>query len=157
MRIFFLLLLFGCFFTAHAQTPKHQPCDENNIYTVQQPYLKKHYDGKLPLPKEWATWPKGKDSIQAFFDKHLHFTVDKSEPIQRVIMELVVDCNGVPGQFNITSNGGYPIEAELLAICRTEMKEWIPAQHKKGAVDCRQVLIFSIANGRTKVKYIVER
>ena len=129
-------------------------CDKGNIFTIDQPHLKKYYDDKIPVPKVWPEWPKGADSLQAFFDKHLHFHVTKNQPIQRVFLEFVVDCNGVPGDFRIGNKEKWPIEDEIMKVAKEHMEAWIPAVHKKGAnVDCRQIILFSIANSKVRVKY----
>lgn len=150
--IFLFALMLGVQFGVSAQD-EYRLCDASKIYIFDHPQLKKKVDKPL-FCKKSAMWEGKADSLQQFYDKYLHFTVPKEQPIQRVILTFVVDCNGNPGEFNFENKENWPIQAEILKVTKEHMDKWIPAEHKKGQkVDCRQVIIFTIANGKVKVAY----
>lgn len=147
-----LLLCVGA--NAQKTNDPYKLCDESKLYSPDQPMLAKFYKGKVPVPKTTPQWPKGLDSLQSFYNKHLaHFTLDKATPIQRVILTFNVDCNGNPGDFQFMNKENYPIQDAILSASSGWMEKWTAATHKGKNVDCRVIIIFSIANQKVKVRW----
>jgi hypothetical protein len=152
MRIVFLFCCFMISVATIAQD-RYSPCDKSQVYIFDHPQLKRNVDKPI-FAKISPMWPLKQDSLQQFFDKHVAYHAPKKSPIQRIILTFTIDCNGNAGEFAFENKERWPIEEHILAACKTEMKKWTPATTKKGVnIDCRQVIIFSVANSKMKVLY----
>jgi hypothetical protein len=129
---------------------KVKSCSDEDIYVVNDALLKEAL-GEGPKP---ATNPAFKDGIEAlkeYFeansltDKHARKT-----PFKVSIMFLV-SCEGKAGDFEIISKAkGEEITYanQVLAIVNRMPQEWQPAEKNGKAVDCYQVLTFTVEKGK---------
>lgn len=137
--------------TTYAQDT-YNLCDDSKVYIYDHPQLKKKVDDPI-FTKQSPTWEGGQDSLQQFYDKHISYVEKKETPLQQIIMTFVVDCNGNPGEFKFENKVSYAMQEYIMEATKSHMEKWIPAVHKKKNVDCRQVIVFTVANSKLKVKY----
>ncbi|MDL2309400.1 hypothetical protein LJC68_10335 [Bacteroidales bacterium OttesenSCG-928-B11] len=126
-------------------------CDNSNICSVEDVSLLQEVIGKLPSPKTNPEFEGGVEALRKYFAIN-SLTDEKAKDLFfRVTIAFVVNCEGKAGNFQIISRGKGDLETfanQVLEIVNNMPQNWIPAQRKGKAVDCYQVLSFSIKEGK---------
>ena len=136
---------------------KVKPCYLENLYSVDDSLLKEKI-GTFSKPDKTPDFKGGLSEFQKSFAqnslKHKYsFYFDYS-----VSIAFVVTCEGKAGNFQILTNGQGILETyenETLASIKKMSKFWQAATKDNKAVDCYQVLKFTVLKGKLKdITYI---
>ena len=131
-------------------------CDRQNLYTADH-FLLKSKIGDLKIPESRPVYSSGMEGLRDHFaDKKL--SDKRAENIVfRVAIGFLVNCNGEAGDFQVISEGKDDMDElarQVLDIVRSVHGDWVPASANEKAVDCYQVLSFTVVNGELgKVSY----
>ncbi|MFV0469832.1 MAG: hypothetical protein ACK5MK_12995 [Dysgonomonas sp.] len=134
-----------------------KPCNEKNIFIVDNEFLLKEKVGELPIVDKNPTYEGGIDVLKAYFAKQ-SLTDNKAKNIVfRVTIGFIVNCNGEVGNLQLLTRGKGDLETlanQVLEKVNEIPRGWLPANKDGKAVDCYQVLSFTVIDGKLdKVSY----
>jgi hypothetical protein len=124
-------------------------CNDQQVYAVEELLLEEKL-GKHPKPENNPVYKAGEEELNKYFETH-PLTDERAEKIIfRVVIGFLVDCNGKAGNFQIISKGKGLLETlanQALERVNKLPGNWEPAKTGDKAVDCYQVLTFSVRGG----------
>ena len=107
--------------------------------------------GNYKAPKKSPSYKGDKTALRNWFLNHPITDERAKDRLFRVRIAFMVNCNGEAGRWQLISkNKGELFEFAnmVLETVKTMPQNWIPATDKKGnAVDCWQILEFTVSNG----------
>ena len=128
-------------------------CDPQHVYRCAHWGTGDHYN-ELPEVAAEPYWAEGNEALQAWFDNHPLTDPRAKDMILRTVLGFKVNCRGEAGEWYIASKGKgvlFELSNQLLEIAKQLPNGWTPATDADGnAVDCWQVLLFSIKEGKLK-------
>ena len=128
-------------------------CDPQHVYRCAHWGARDIYKD-LPEAATLPTWREGDDALQAWFDNHPLTDPRSKDMIFRTVLGFKVNCRGEAGEWYIASKGKgvlFELSNQVLEIAKQLPNGWTPATDADGnAVDCWQVLQFSITEGQLK-------
>jgi hypothetical protein len=134
---------------------KVSPCFET-IYSVDD-FLAKEKIGEKTKPTTNPTFTGGLEELKKYFSANPLTDERVKESIFRVSIAFVINCDGKAGNFEIVTKGRGDLATyanQVLAIVNSMPQNWQPATVDGKAVDCYQVLSFSVSSGQLdKVSY----
>ncbi len=132
------------------------PCTEK-IYSVEDGLLKESLNNELPKPTKNPEFSGGLESLKTYFAANSLSDEGAKKMIFRVHISFLVNCEGKAGNFQIISKGKGVLEVyahQVLDIVKKMPQSWKTAIKKSDAVDCYQVLSFTVMEGKLdKVSY----
>jgi len=132
-------------------------CDSKNVYSVDKESLLKDKVGELPFADNNPEFEGGIEALKNYFAEHPLTNSRAKDLIFRVAIGFVVNCKGEAGNFQIITRGQGELETfanQVLEIVNNMPQNWKPAKKKGEAVDCYQVLSFTVSGGQLdKVSY----
>lgn len=128
-------------------------CDPQHVYRCAHWGARDTYKD-LPEATTLPAWREGDDALQAWFDGHPLTDPRAKDMIMRTMILFKVNCHGDAGDWSIASKGKgvlFELSNQVLEIAKQLPNGWTPATDADGnAVDCWQVLQFSINEGQLK-------
>jgi hypothetical protein len=128
---------------------KATACNGKQMYSVDESLLKEN-TGELPKPDSSPSFKEGEEALKKYFAEN-PLTDERAEMIVfRVIIGFIVDCKGQSGNYRIISKGKGTLESlanQVLERVNKMPREWEPARKDGNAVDCFQVISFTIRSG----------
>lgn len=128
-------------------------CDPQHVYRCAHWGTGDHYN-ELPEVAAEPYWTEGNEALQAWFDGHPLTDPRAKDMILRTVLGFKVNCRGEAGEWYIASKGKglmFELSNQVLEIAKQLPNGWTPATDADGnAVDCWQVLQFSIKEGQLK-------
>lgn len=128
-------------------------CDPQHVYRCAHWGAREIYND-LPEAAVEPYWTEGNESLQAWFDEHPLTDPRAKDMILRTVLGFKVNCRGEAGEWYIASKGKgvlFELSNQVLEIAKQLPNGWTPATDADGnAVDCWQVLQFSIKKGQLK-------
>lgn len=129
-------------------------CDSQHIYRCDHWGARDRHKN-LPEATTLPTWKEGDEALQVWFDNHPLTDSRAKEMVFRTILLFKVNCRGEAGEWSIASKGNgvlFELSNQVMEIAKQLPNSWTPASDSDGnAVDCWQVLLFSINEGKLKV------
>lgn len=112
----------------------------------------------LPPPDRNPGPVGGPEALHAYFAARTIPADEAQNMAFRVSITCLVSCQGVVGNYRISSQGRGNLETfanQVLAVVNQMPQHWQPALKDGQAVDCYQVLSFTVARGRfTQASYV---
>ncbi|MBP5548311.1 MAG: hypothetical protein J6X58_05435 [Bacteroidales bacterium] len=140
-------------FDAESQDVTFANCTPKHVYRCDHWGARDSYKD-LPEAVTLPTWNEGDDALQSWFDSHPLTDPRAKNMIMRTVILFKVNCHGEAGEWSIASKGKgvlFELSNQVLEIAKQLPDGWIPATDADGkAVDCWQVLQFSIKEGQLK-------
>ena len=135
-------------------------CDPQHIYRCNHWGARDNHKN-LPEAASLPYWSEGDTALQTWFDSHPLTDPRAKEMTFRTVLLFKVNCHGVAGEWTIVSKGNgvlFELSNQVLEIAKQLPSDgWIPATDADGkAVDCWQVIQFSINEGKLK-GYVVRK
>ncbi len=128
-------------------------CDPQHVYRCAHWGARDTYKD-LPEATSLPAWREGDDTLQAWFNGHPLTDPRSKDMIFRTVLGFKVNCRGEAGEWYIASKGKgvlFELSNQVLEIAKQLPNGWKPATDANGnAVDCWQVLQFSITEGQLK-------
>lgn len=125
-------------------------CNENQIWSVDDKQLAEVV-GNYKSPKKNPAYKGDKTVLRNWFLNQPITDERAKDRLFRVRIGFMVNCDGKAGRWQLISkNKGELFEFAnmVLETVKTMPQNWIPATDRKGnAVDCWQILEFTISNG----------
>ena len=128
-------------------------CDPQHVYRCAHWGARDTYKD-LSDATSLPAWREGDDTLQAWFNGHPLTDPRSKDMIFRTVLGFKVNCRGEAGEWYIASKGKgvlFELSNQVLEIAKHLPNGWTPATDADGnAVDCWQVLQFSITEGQLK-------
>jgi len=128
-------------------------CDPQHVYRCNHWGVRDRYE-ELPEASALPYWTEGDEALQTWFDNHPLTDPRAKDMIFRTVLGFKVNCRGEAGEWYIASKGKgvlFELSSQVLEISKQLPNGWTPATDEAGnAVDCWQVLQFSIKEGQLK-------
>lgn len=128
-------------------------CDPEHVYRCDHWGASDRYK-ELPVAAVFPAWTEGDDALQSWFDSHPLTDPRAKEMMFRTILLFKVNCRGEASEWTIASKGKgvlFELSNQVLEIAKQLPNGWTPATNEDGtAVDCWQVLQFSVSEGNLK-------
>ena len=125
-------------------------CDSKKVFIVDKETSLKEALG-VPIADNNPEFEGGIDALKEYFAEN-PLTDDRAKDIVfRVHIMFVVNCEGKAGNFQLTSKGKGDLETlanQVLEIVNNMPQNWKPAKKNGEAVDCYQVLSFTVIGGQ---------
>ena len=132
-------------------------CDSKKIYSVDKESLLKEKIGELPIADTNPEFEGGIEALKEYFAENPLASDKAKDLLFRVAIGFVVNCTGEAGNFQIITKGKGELETlanQVLEIVNNMPQSWKPAKKKGEAIDCYQVLSFTVSGGQLdKVSY----
>jgi hypothetical protein len=128
-------------------------CDNENVFSAVKEPLLNEYTGVLPLADKKPEFEGGIEALKDYFAANPLTDERANNLFFRVAIGFIVNCEGKAGNFRIVTKGKGDLEIlanQVLEIVNNMPQNWKPATKKRKAVDCYQVLSFSILSGQLK-------
>lgn len=126
------------------------------IYSVDDFLVKEKFGDNAKLATN-PTFTGGLDELKKYFVANPLTDEKATQMVFRVSIAFLVTCEGKAGNFVIVTKGKGDLATyanQLLAIVNNMPQNWRPATVDGKAVDCYQVLSFTVASGQLdKVSY----
>lgn len=125
-------------------------CNAAIQYAVEKEALLIDAVGPHIVPDENPSFEGGLPALKEYFSKHPLTDTRAENAIFRVGLAFTVDCNGNAGNFMIITKGKGVAETlanQVLGIVNDMPQNWKPALKDGEAVDCYQVLSFTVSSG----------
>lgn len=123
-------------------------------YSVDDFSIKNAYNlEKTKHPKVSPQWPKGRDSLNKYMNKHLDLSGIKLDLYtHRITIGFKVNKDGTINEFKFISSDSGKVAHRALDMLK-KMKGWIPATIRRDEkVDCYTKAIFSINYNRKMIQ-----
>lgn len=144
-------------FDADTQQAHSIDCDPQNVFRCDHWGVRDRYKD-LPEASTLPYWTDGNDALQAWFDGHQLDDPRAKKITFRTVLRFKVNCHGAASEWAIASKGEgliFELSNKVLEIAKQLPNGWSPATNADGnAVDCWQVLQFSIQDGQLKCSLV---
>ena len=145
-------------FDADTQQVSVAACDPQHIYRCDHWGTRNSHE-ELPEAASLPHWAEGDSALQAWFDSHPLTDPRAKETMFRTVLLFKVNCHGEAGEWSIVSKGSgimFELANQVLDIARQlPSNGWSPATDADGnAVDCWQIIQFSINDGNLKCSVV---
>ncbi|GHV34748.1 hypothetical protein FACS1894178_2880 [Bacteroidia bacterium] len=132
-------------------------CNNKDVFAVDKEALLNEKVGTLPVADENPIFEGGIEALKKYFAEN-PLTDERAKDLMfRVSIGFVVNCGGKAGNFQIITKGKGTLETlanQILEKVNKMPQNWKPAKKNGKAVDCYQVLSFSVLGGElNKVSY----
>lgn len=125
-------------------------CSDDDIYAVDDALIKQVL-GQAPKPDAAPVFSGGMAAVKKYFAAHPLTGEKAKQPEFKVSVAFLVSCEGKAGDFEIiTPHKGEQLTYanEVLAIVNRMPQQWKPGKAKGKAVDCYQLLSFTVTEGK---------
>lgn len=127
-----------------------RPCDPEQRFAVRQSLLNAQLGAGYKEPDQLPNYPGGLENLKSYFQAHPLSDQRAQGSVFRVAISFRVNCEGKAGDFKIITKGKGDLEElahQVLAVVNEMPEDWEAAQEDDRAVDCYQVLSFTVFGG----------
>jgi hypothetical protein len=127
------------------------PCHSEKVYSAKDAQLLSVIGKKYAHPVNKPKYVKGRETLQTYFrTKKVQSSYARAKVIE-VAVGFFVDCKGKVDNFQIVSKHSgkeQEVADEVFNFAKEAPHEWKPASIDNVTVDCYQVLLFTVINGK---------